>query len=638
MAAVWVTLGAEFLAHPAWLAAQKADFILGPVFVGLYWRRVRPESRFGWLLIAFGFVGAVYTMQSSSNQLLFSAGVVWEIVIYLVNLTLILTFPTGRLDGRAAKWILLAAVILVAVPSTSYKLLSPQLGADSSLAACRALCPPNALLISAQPALASQLADVRRWTAVAVALATGALLVWRLLKGTPPQRRAMAIGAPIALLFTVTQITYNLLKLYAPDATALHDVVLWLFAAARSSIWYGFLFALIAAQLFAGRALARLVRQSLRRPSRHELEAMLRIPLGDPGLRLALSDPRTGRWDSTLEPASGQRVTIVERDGQPGAALIHDAQLDDDPELLHAAGEVALLAAENAELDAAWNDALQELRLSRARIVRAGDRERRRVERNLHDGVQQRLVAVLIELGIIGESVAPAVREDLQRIGGSVSEALEELREVSHGLSPPVLANRGLVAALKRALAPLPVLAKDVGRHATEIESAVYYCCLEAVQNATKHGGPRFRSRWHCAKTPTGYCSRSQTMGQALPPRTPTWAPACRTCTIASAHSTAHSPSSRRPPRAPASPARSPSAATARDRRLTSTPAHATRRPLDLEKPSSRMENGGFKPPSRSELQSRSGRQRLGHLPPLFSRSRAGDAVELAWTTPVRVP
>jgi hypothetical protein len=97
--AVWVTLEADFLANPGWLAAQKADFILGPTFVGLYWLRQRPESRFGPLLIGFGLVGAVYTVQSSSNELLFGAGVLWEIAIYLWNLVLILTFPTGRLDG-----------------------------------------------------------------------------------------------------------------------------------------------------------------------------------------------------------------------------------------------------------------------------------------------------------------------------------------------------------------------------------------------------------------------------------------------------------------------------------------------------------------------------------------------------------
>src|SRR6478609_438773 len=104
-AAVWLTLAADFLAYPGWLAAQKADLILGPVFVGLYWLRRRPESRFGPLLIVFGFVCAVYILQSSSDDQLFAAGVVWEAAIYLGTLLLILTFPTGRLDGLAARLI-----------------------------------------------------------------------------------------------------------------------------------------------------------------------------------------------------------------------------------------------------------------------------------------------------------------------------------------------------------------------------------------------------------------------------------------------------------------------------------------------------------------------------------------------------
>jgi hypothetical protein len=125
--AVWVTLEADFLAHREWLAAQKADFILGPVFVGLYWLRQRPESRFRPLLIGFGAVGAVYILQSSSNPWLFGTALHWESVIYLVNLALILTFPTGRLDGLAAKLILLAAVIAVVLPYAVVISLVPQL-------------------------------------------------------------------------------------------------------------------------------------------------------------------------------------------------------------------------------------------------------------------------------------------------------------------------------------------------------------------------------------------------------------------------------------------------------------------------------------------------------------------------------
>src|SRR3954462_11386901 len=92
-------LGAGFLRYPGWLAAQKADFILGPVLIGLYWLRVRPASRFGWLLIAFGLLCAVYVAQSSSNPWLFGIGLVWESLIYLGTLALILTFPAGRLRG-----------------------------------------------------------------------------------------------------------------------------------------------------------------------------------------------------------------------------------------------------------------------------------------------------------------------------------------------------------------------------------------------------------------------------------------------------------------------------------------------------------------------------------------------------------
>jgi signal transduction histidine kinase len=505
-AAVWVTLEADFLAHPGWLAVQKADFILGPVFVGLYWRRARPESRFGPLLIGFGAVGAVYILQSSSNPWLFGVSLHWESVVYLVNLVLILTFPTGRLDGLAAKLILLAAVVAVILPYAVVITLVPQLGPDGSISGCRALCPDNALAITSQLSLAVDLTRYDRVAIIIVALATGGLLVWRMVTGTPPQRRALAIGAPIALLFTLLQITYQLFMLVNPNAAALHSVIQWGLAGARSLIWYGFLFALIAAQLFAGRVLHSLVRRSLRRPSQHELETMMREPLGDPGLRLAFWDPETQTWTETdaegingpsPEPESGRGLAIFARgDGTPAVAIDHDAQLADDPELLRAVGAVALLAAENAELDAASNDAQAELRRSRARIVAAGDSERKKLERNLHDGVQQRLVAVRIRLALAGEHVAEqaTIHDKLEGIGESVEEAIEELREVAHGLYPPVLTERGLLAALtevrRHATTTLDVHATHVGQHPAELESAVYYCCLEAIQNATKHGGP----------------------------------------------------------------------------------------------------------------------------------------------------
>jgi hypothetical protein len=278
IAAVWVTLEADFLRYPGWLAAQKADWILGPVFVGLYWVRRRPHSRFGPLLIVLGFVGAVYVLHSSGNSWLFGIGLVWESPIFLATLLVILTFPTGRLEGRAAKLILLVAVVGVAVPATLAVLVLPQTGAGASISGCRALCPPNALAFTSEPALALDLVNVYRPASIVVALTTAGLLVRRLLTGTPPQRRALAIGTPIALLFLLLQIVYQLLLLFWPtEFPTLLEVVRWTFVGARALIWYGFLAALIAGQLFAARALQRLVRQSLRRPSR-----VARRPPGPP--------------------------------------------------------------------------------------------------------------------------------------------------------------------------------------------------------------------------------------------------------------------------------------------------------------------------------------------------------------------
>jgi signal transduction histidine kinase len=218
---------------------------------------------------------------------------------------------------------------------------------------------------------------------------------------------------------------------------------------------------------------------------------MLRDPLGDPDLRLVFLDGQQG----PLPTEPGRDVRLVRHKGAPTVAIVHDAQLNEDPELLEAAGAVALLAAENAELDAGWTEALQDLKRSRARLVRAADDERRKFERNLHDSVQQQLISIKLRLEIEAEEgdLSESNRERLLEITQSVEAALAEVREVAHGLHPPLLTESGLPTALRRfrehAASPPEVAAVGVGRYPPEIESAVYYCCLEAIQNATKHGG-----------------------------------------------------------------------------------------------------------------------------------------------------
>jgi signal transduction histidine kinase len=143
---------------------------------------------------------------------------------------------------------------------------------------------------------------------------------------------------------------------------------------------------------------------------------------------------------------------------------------------------------------------LDELKSATRRVVTAGDMERRRIERNLHDGAQQRLMAVRLELGMVSERLEddPATaRRELDRLRGELDRALEELRELAHGLYPPLLASDGLLAAIsgtaRRAPIPVRVDSPGIPRLSQAIENAVYFCCMEAVQNAIKHGGEGVR-------------------------------------------------------------------------------------------------------------------------------------------------
>ncbi|MGZ4330152.1 MAG: sensor histidine kinase [Solirubrobacteraceae bacterium] len=505
-AALWITLRADFLAYPGWLAVQKADFILGPIAVGLYWRLRRPNSRLGSLLIVLGLCGVPYVLESTTVPALFAVGLIAESAIYLMTSVVILAFPSGRLDGRAEQLIIALVVIAVILPTPFLAVAVPHIGPSFSISGCRGDCPANGLAIWSSPSWLPQLLDVQGVLLVAIPLATAGVLVSRFVSGTTPRRRALAVGGPIALLFVLVQAAYRALFLFAPnglDPTAkpVQSALQWTFAGARAAIWYGFLLALVAAELYAGRTLRRLLRQSLGQPSFGELEQMLRTELGDPELRLGFFRRHSRDWagsdDAPLSPPGrGQRFTTVDHSGQPAVAIVHDAQLAEDPELLHAAGAAALLAVENAELEAAWKQSLRALADSNARVTKASDAERQKLERDLHDGAQQRLLATLLRLSSAGELAEhnPELKEEVVAATNELEEAINELREIAHGIYPTVLSDLGLPAALadisRRSTIPLTIAESTDRRFSPEIEAAFYYCCLETIQNTAKHAGP----------------------------------------------------------------------------------------------------------------------------------------------------
>jgi len=188
-------------------------------------------------------------------------------------------------------------------------------------------------------------------------------------------------------------------------------------------------------------------------------------------------------------------VTVLESDGEPIAALVHDGSLSDDPRLLDAAGAAARLAIENARLQAELRAQLAQVQESRARIVAAGDDQRRRIERDIHDGAQQRLVALALELRAaqkrLGGELGPEFDEVLADAVDELQLAVGELRELARGVHPAILTEDGLGAALEsladRTPIPVRIVAAPDRRLPSEIEGAAYFVACEALANAVKH-------------------------------------------------------------------------------------------------------------------------------------------------------
>jgi signal transduction histidine kinase len=225
------------------------------------------------------------------------------------------------------------------------------------------------------------------------------------------------------------------------------------------------------------------------------LRWVLAEAFGDPTLEIAFAqgDGWVDADGRQLADLGDRAVREVRDEGTLVAALVHDETLDVGEELAEAGVAMARVLLEN-----------ERLRRSRARLTAGAERERRRIERDLHDGAQQRLVALRIELELAEELVRrdPALGADrLRELEQEVDEALEELRTLAHGVYPPLLADRGLPEALRAATArsrlTTELRAHQVGRYPPEVESAVYFCMLEGLQNALKHAAGATRAVIH---------------------------------------------------------------------------------------------------------------------------------------------
>jgi len=300
-------------------------------------------------------------------------------------------------------------------------------------------------------------------------------------------------AAAVTATVTVTQFAFEALG-NAPGWLS------WLSLAAFALVPVAFLAGLVRGRLRRGAMTGLMVELAELPPARRVRDA-LALALGDPTLRLVFWMPESeryvdldGRPMELPEDDPDRAVTVLEYGGQRFAALDHDPFVYEDRELLEAVGAAARLAIENSRLQAQLRAQLAEVRASRARIVAAGDAERRRLERDLHDGAQQRLLGSRLALRLARSRVAAddaEVQELLREADAELMTGLEELRSLARGIHPAVLSDEGLAAALaslaRRAVVPVELRAVPPDRLPASVEAAAYFVASEALANVAKH-------------------------------------------------------------------------------------------------------------------------------------------------------
>ena len=416
----------------------------------------------------------------------------------------IFAFPEGRIASRFA-WALLGAMSLPILEFDVPELLfSPVVHGPIPLADCDPACPANGFMIADRPTLADGVLsdDFLAYYLLAAFSALFVFLIYRLATATRPRRRALLPVYVPALVSIVPVVGFYAaaIELLPVDASTLAEWG-WLVNIGYAALPYGFLLSIVVSTLFAATALKMIVSRVVENPSAAQLRTTLADALDDPSLELGFRlEQAEGFVDSAgtplpSTPAAGQSSTPVTRNGETVAVIMHDAALDTDPELARTASQATLLALENGRLENELTTMTAELATSRAHAVAAADLERRKVERDLHDGAQQQLAGLSIELALARELAKedPEVVARLDALGHGLEDALSELRDLAHGVYPPVLRDYGLQAALaaaaRRRIPPAALVADGIVRYPADIEAAVYFCCLEGLQNAGKHAG-----------------------------------------------------------------------------------------------------------------------------------------------------
>ena len=478
----------------AWLPfATEVVVGLAMIVAGhIGWTR-RPESRIGPLLVIAGLLHLVWELNETPWAATFTLGFLVGFLSTNVLAHAMLTFPTGR----AAPGIERATVVAFYALGAGFLLMRLFIDTSKECAGC----PRNLALVADAPTLAEA---ILRVMSVGLLVFSGAFLVvvvrkWR--AGSPAARRALtpilAVGASAGLVGVaegVMQAWY--LSAYDPHSWFWIERLLLLAAPVA------FLEGLLRTRMSRAAVGELVVELGRARVPEGRLRKALARRLGDPSLQIAYFRPERGDYvDERGHPmnlrgvGSGRAVTLLESAGEPIAALVHDEFLRHDPEIVEAVAAAARLAISNERLRVEVRAQLEEVRASRARIVEAGDAGRRRVERNLHDGAQQRLVTLSLAVGMLRERLDhdgdPGILAQLDAISEEVRETIEDLRELGRGIHPSILAEEGLSAGVEslaeRSPVPVSIEGPPIDRLPEPVEVAAYFVVAEALTNVAKY-------------------------------------------------------------------------------------------------------------------------------------------------------
>jgi signal transduction histidine kinase len=474
-------------AGPAWVLSlfTVAGLMYAAAGLVAWWRR--PSNRLGMIMIGGALSLLAVAMVNTGPTVPAAAGLVLAKLPLAVVVHILLAFPSGRLRTAAARWTTAAGYVAAVVLQVPLYLYAPQAS------------PGGVLAVTSSPALVSAGSWVQNSAGIAVMVVTALILASRGRHAAAAQRRVLLpldlYGIAALLLTPLTPEVIRPLTGISPDvATAMQLIVLGLVPVAFA-----------AGMLLGGFARTSEIQElgawlGADAASRPPLQSALGRALGDDSVRLAYWVPERQAYADAngravqLPGADAGRATVdIGLDGRPIGAISYDSTLIGDPGLVVTAGRVVAIAMDRQRLIAQLLASQQALRESRARLVDAADRERRRIARNLHDGLQTKLVLLALE----AQQLAAQPRADQQVSAAAtalrqrIDSAAAELRELVHAVMPAPLIELGLDAAAEDLADRMPVPTRlDIGVNGAlpdAVSATAYFVVAEGLANAVKH-------------------------------------------------------------------------------------------------------------------------------------------------------